>query len=915
MSRKNKRKNKKNTAPEALQRPPSIPSLGRDAGKAMAAPALVPSKVEPPETPAVAEAKAEPAANTSKVLPSLAPQGPEADAAPARKSPVLPEPAPRPKAEPRAEAKPSPPVAGAALPPPPTQRKGPPPKRRRKPRVSAASVLGGMLVNVLKLLLVILCIGLMSVSVLAVQVAQFVVAETQNDDNILDLENIKLNQTSYIMALNHENPNAKEEDDWVEYQELIGTENRIWVPLSEIPDNLKNAIIATEDRQFRDHHGVSFERTAYALLNEVLGLEDRSFGASTIDQQLVKNLTGDDDVVDESGDATAGYKRKMREIYRAWGLNNRYSKDMILEAYLNTMGLSERIAGVQAGALEYFGKNVSDLSLSECALIAGITQKPTSYSPFQNPDAALVRRDDVLTFMRNEKYIDEESYQQALKEPLGVTQRTTKEGSEDSRTIFNYFSDTVFNEVVEDLMEQKGLGYDQAVQQVYTGGYRIYATVEQNVQLALEDMYLDGYDEENGFFLDPARFPGYAARLTITETEKDEAGEVLSETTVMPQSACAVVNYDGELVAVVGGIGEKDKSLSLNRAVGTVDATGKVTGTVRQVGSTMKPLAAYALGIDKGIITYSTGVQDIGLLSRDPIAKPNAKDWPKNFNDRYRKAPLPVCSAIAESTNTVAAQVGIWVGREPMFEFLTETLQVSSLVRPNDVDIAPLVLGSMHYGMSLYELAGAYQMFGGNNTYGVYNSLHSYLRVEDSRGNIVLEPEMTTVQAIDPQSGYIMNRLLSNVLRGNVPGASPTARGMAPEGEMDSVAKTGTTSDDKDRLFVGLTPYYVTAVWWGYDQDHDFLGKWGPNAATNVPPNVWKNLMETVQADLPVKAFPDAPDAVQELYFCTSSGGRARSGCPSMLGYYADFAIPEYCPGHRKAAPKDDPPPAEAPPA
>ncbi len=910
MSRKNKKKNKKTANPEVLQRPSSTPHLGRDAGKDMPSPEIVPSKVDPPEEalPAAKPADDPGAAIPPKEesLPKIEPPEEKPEAAP----PKTPAPI---KENRKAEGGEAAPGAAAASVKAPAPLRKAPPKRRKKRRVRTSSVLAAMIGNVLKVLLVFFCIGLMSVSVLAVQVAQFVVAETQNDDNILDLENIKLNQTSYIMALNHENPNAKEEDDWVEYQELIGPENRIWVPLNEIPDDLKNAIIATEDRQFLEHHGVSFQRTAYALLNEVLQLEDRSFGASTIDQQLVKNLTGDDDVVSEDGDMTAGYKRKMREIYRAWGLNNRYSKDMILEAYLNTMSLSERIAGVQAGALEYFGKDVSDLSLTECALIAGITQKPTTYSPFQNPQNALDRRNDVLTFMRDEGYIDNAAYQEALKEPLGVQQRTTKEGTEDSRTIFNYFSDTVFNEVVDDLMAQKGLSREQAIQQVYTGGYRIYATVEQEVQLALEDMYLDGYDEEKGYFLDPARFPGYAARLTVTETETNEAGEVVSETKVLPQSACAVVNYDGELVAVVGGIGEKDKSLSLNRAVGTVDASQTVQGTVRQVGSTMKPIAAYALGIDTGIITYSTGVEDIGLLSRDPIAKPNAKDWPKNFNDRYRKAPLPVCSAIAESTNTVAAQVGLWVGREEMFEFLTETLQVSSLVRPYDVDIAPLALGSMHFGMSLYELAGAYQMFGGTSTYGVYNSLHSYLRVEDSRGNIVLEPEMTTVQAIDPQSGYIMNRLLSNVLRSGAPGVSPTARGMAPEGEMDSVAKTGTTSDDKDRLFVGLTPYYITAVWWGYDQDHDFYGKWGPSAGTNIPPNVWKDLMETVQAELPVKEFPQQPDGIQELYFCTSSGGQARSGCPSAPGYYADFALPEPCRGHR--APKEETPAAEAPPA
>ncbi len=770
-------------------------------------------------------------------------------------------------------------------------------KRRQKRAPKVRSVIAVMILNVLKAFLVLFCVVLMSACVVTVQALQYVVTQTQDDDTLLDIENIRLNQTSYIMALNPDNPDAEEEDDWVEYQELVGQENRIWVPLSQIPEDLIHAVVATEDREFFEHHGVSFERTLYALANEFLPLQDSTFGGSTIDQQLVKNITGDDDVVGEDGSIFAGYQRKMREIYRAWVLNNRYSKDMILEAYLNTMSLSERLAGVQAGALEYFGKDVSELNLVECATIAGITRAPTYYSPFQNPDNALERRNDVLYFMLEEGYIDLATYEDAVSQPLNLVSEPGGSENSTSTTVFNYFSDTVFEEVVGDFIEQMGMTREEAIQELYTGGYRIYATVDHTVQTALEDMYLDGY-EEDGYFLDPSRFPGYAANLTIVEQETDAEGNVISETEILPQSAAAVINYDGELVGVIGGIGEKTESLSLNRAVGTVDENGEVVGTVRQVGSTMKPIAAYALGIDTGLITYSTGVEDAPVLSRDPIANPNALDWPSNFSNRYRDYELPIASAIAESTNTVAAQVGLWVGREEMYDFLTETLQVSSLVRPDDVDIAPLVLGSMTYGMSLYELAGAYQIFGGDENYGVYNNLHCYLRVEDSRGNIVMQPNMTTAQAIDPQSGYVMNRLLSNVLHGSVPNATATARGMAPEGEMDSVAKTGTTSDDKDRLFVGLTPYYVTAVWWGYDTDYDMNGRWSPSASTNIPPNVWKSLMETVQEDLPYREFPEQPEGIQELSYCTRSGDLPVSGCPTAMGYYTDFAIPEHCTGH-----------------
>ncbi len=795
--------------------------------------------------------------------------------------------------------------------------------------------------NLLKAFFVVCCIGLMAGAVVAVQVVQYVVAETQNDDNVLDIENIKLNQTSYIMALKEGLPpladgETRNDDDYEVYQELIGEENRVWVPLDQIPQHLIDAVVAIEDREFYNHHGVNFQRTVYALLNEFFQFQDYQFGASTIDQQLVKNITGDDDVTDEGGDAMAGYQRKLREIFRAWGLNNRYTKDMIMEAYLNTMSLSERIAGVQAGAIEYFGKDVSELTIAQCATIAGITRAPGWYSPVRHPDNALKRRDDVLYQMYQEGYINQKEYNTALDAPLGIIDQTSKSDKEDQREVFSYFSDTVFNDVVNDFMKQEGLSRSEAINRLYNGGYRIYATVDTKVQSAAEDMYLNGYDE-GGFWMDENRFPGYVRNMTIAEdvtrTLPDGTEQVVGTQEVLPQSACAVINYDGELVAVVGGIGPKEESLSLNRAVGTLrrdPATGQlvkdengnyiVDGTVRQVGSTMKMTAAYPLGLDEGIITYSSGVMDSGVFAKDPYNNSGVLDWPKNYNDTYRNTTIPIYSAVAESTNTVAVRVGEWVGNDVMYDFLTETLQVSSLLNPEDLAPAPLVLGSMTYGMCAYELAGCYMMYGGNETYGIFNSLHSYTKVVDSKGTIVLEPERTTVQAIKPETGYIGNRLLSNVLRarGLPGGATGTAIGMAVEGEMDSVAKTGTTSDDNDRWLVGLTPYYVTAVWWGYDEEHTLYGRWGPGSYNNIPVNVWKSLMETVQADLPVKQFPPEPETIEEIYFCTSSGLRASPGCPAVLTPVSSELVADlaYCPGHAPppAAEGEGEAPAEAAP-
>ncbi len=789
-------------------------------------------------------------------------------------------------------------------------------KKKKHGKVRPSTVFVTVLLNLLKAILVVVCIFAIGVSVAAVQVVDYVVTETSDDDNKLDLENIKLNETSFIMAYNPNNPNAREERDYVEYQELIGPENRVWVELHEIPDNLINAVVATEDRAFEEHHGVNIQRTVYALANELFGFEDKSFGASTIEQQLVKNITDDDVVASEEEGKSAGYKRKMREIFRAWGLDNQYSKDMIMEAYMNTMSLSERIAGVQAAANEYFDKDVEELTLSECATIAGITRAPTYYSPYQNPKNCLKRRNDVLYFMEECGFITKKEFNKAVDEPLGVTKRTTKENSNESRVIFNYFSDTVFNAVVDDLMEQKGWSREKAVEEMYTGGYRIYATVEPEMQQALENIFLHGY-EEGGFFLDPNRFPGYQEMMTAYARVENEDGSVTPGDPVLPQCSAAVINYDGELVGVIGGIGEKTVSLGLNRAVGTVkykkDGTPYVEGTVRQTGSTMKMVADYPVALDQGVINYSTGMFDGPVLA---VNNPGgAADWPMNYGGTPgRMNNIPIAAAIQESTNTVAVRVGEIIGSEAMYEFATETLQVSSLVYPDDVAPAPMVLGALTRGMSAYELAGCYQMYGGNDSYGVFNSLHCYTRVEDAKGNLIIEPEITTVQAIDPQTGYVGNKLLQNVVYGGVPGIYNTGHDLAPyspaadpEGRvMPAAGKTGTTSDDNDRWFVGLTPYYVMAGWWGYDANDNVnqwsqphtLAPWNPNYYPHVPGNVFKTVMEQVQADMPYKDFPDVPEGVQALWYCTNSGALASAGCPSALGYYTTANVPDYCPGH-----------------
>ncbi len=724
-------------------------------------------------------------------------------------------------------------------------------KPPKKPKPSAGKTVKIVVGNIFKTLLVMFCVMLIAGSLLAVQVVSYIMDTTADDDVVLDLETLKLPQTGYILA---QDPATGE---WIEYQKLTRDSNSIWVQLDQIPQQLQDAVISTEDREFLDHKGVSFKRTLYALVNEVFPLEERTFGASTIDQQLVKNITGDKVVVGPDGSMEAGYQRKIREIFRAWGLNTRYSKDMIMEAYLNTLPLSGTIVGVQAGAIEYFNKDVKDLTLAECALVAGITQSPGKYNPFTNPENALKRRNDVLFFMLDNGKISQAEFDEAVNLPLGLNQGQVVQ-SQSPQEVTSYFTDAVFEAVVGDLVKQ-GIcdSREAAIDFYYTQGLRIEATVDLTLQAEMERVYALGWGEGGLFPPD--------------ETATSEAGEE-----VHPQSAMAVVRYDGTLAGVVGAIGEKKESLGLNRA----------TQSPRPIGSTMKPLAAYSLGIEYGIINYSTMVADTYVIPE--------QNWPVNYGPRAPSGRnILVSDAIAQSLNSVPAHIGEWVGIEEMYEFLSGTLGISTLVNEgpvNDHALSPLVLGGMTQGVTPAELAAAYTMFGGEESYGMHTTLHCYERVTDSRGNIVMKPEIATWQAISPENGYIMNRLLSNVLRGG-----GTASGMALD-TSDSVGKTGTTSDDKDRWFVGLSPYYVTAVWWGYDQNEVLT--WPAGAKTNPPPVVWHNIIDTIQEALPEKAFPERPAGVVERAFCRDSGLLAGDACGNRgVGYYTEDNLPLACPG------------------
>ena len=793
----------------------------------------------------------------------------------------------------------------------------PAPKNKKKPKKRRSII--GMIFSFIGCML---CLCIMAASVGGVLLSMYIVQVTADDAETLDLDNQKNRQTSIVYDINGN-----------EYASLSRNENRIWRELSAMPENLQNAVIAIEDKNFRTEPGINLKGTIGAALNAFTGnrIWGTNRGASTLEQQLIKNLTGDNE---------QDNMRKVREIFRALGLDNKYSKETILEAYLNTIPLTGIIHGMEAGSIEYFGKHVEDLTLAECATLASITKNPTKYNPATNPEELIKRRNHVLYEMYTQGYITEAEFNAAKAETVTLTEKTSTTENATRSSSNSWFTDALYTQLLNQLQEDLNYTADEAKELIFSGGLRIYSTVDPTVQAGIEKtMYNEDdlipalwheepvclrdypadssswdevqYDEATGL---PITKDGYAVYgQEAIPVYADEEGTTLkmgtstdpdypNDTTVYlcvyekvrTQAAMATLDYDGNILGIGGGIGEKKYDLGFNRAT-----------SPHQTGSTMKPIGAYALALDYKLINYSSQILDspyysaedkkvlkdqyIGVMSPFSEAAQSRSDvwraWPTNYGGAGGQGnPMLVYDALQQSYNTVAVWVGDMVGVDYLYNFVHDTLECSYINAENDMDLGPLVLGSQSSGLTVVQLAGAYTMF---NT-GTFTTPHYYTEITDYQGNMILDNNkyINTTQAISADTAYIMNRMMWNVLHSR----KGTAYGKAPDGEMDSVAKTGTTSNYKDYTFAGLTPYYVTAIWWGCDRptEMDTLGKAGRNASPIQ--YAWKALMEDLQADLPVKEFAKGENVV-EKHFDTSTGAIISSG--GSVGYYTEDNLPD----------------------
>lgn len=623
----------------------------------------------------------------------------------------------------------------------------------------------------------------------------------QNGAGALSKEDFEINNfTTYVY-----------DKDGNQYTTLTGSENRTYASLGEISKYVPQAFISIEDERFEDHIGIDIKRTAGAtakyLLSKV-GIGESSYGGSTITQQVIKKVTGEED---------RSSLRKAKEIIRAIQLETWLSKDQIIELYMNLIYLGEGAYGVEAAAYTYFDKSASELTIAESALIAGLAQAPEGYNPYRYPEKAKRRQELVLGKMFELEKISQAEYLDAMNQEL-----VYQKGSVDLASSNSYFVDAVVEELIEDLMSEKGVTRAMAQKMVYNNGFHIYTTIDPKIQNIMDEVYKDeSYFKIKGDKYDPDL-----------------------------QSAMTIIDYKkGNVVALVGGAGEKTTLRGLNRA----------TMMTRSPGSNMKPIGVYGPGLEKGVITAATTFDDVPTTY-----KIGTQVWTiKNYDGKY-KGLMSIRKATEISNNIVAAKaIQEAVGTDYSYDFLKK-LGISTLTTSDKNSPASLALGGMSKGVSPLELAAAYGTIANN---GVYVEPKLYTLVKDRNGEIVIEKQSEVRDVMTKENAYILTDMLKTV----TVGSEGTGRGARLDG-IDVAAKTGTTSDDKDRWFTAYTPYYVGAVWFGYDTPKYI------NVSTNPGTKVWKAIMEKVHEELPDAKF-ERPASVVDVEVCRDSGLLATEAC------------------------------------
>ncbi len=723
----------------------------------------------------------------------------------------------------------------AATPPP-----NPTVKPRRSPVWVVLGIIGGFVKWVLSILITLTLIGALTASIVACYGAVYI-KNVVIPQSSVELSAYTLGENSVIYYL---------DSSTGEYEVLRTLHSEqsssVWVDYSDIPEYLLNAAVAIEDKRFYQHSGVDWWRTLGAVKGLLTGSD--SYGGSTITQQLIKNLTGNDDVT---------VKRKVTEIFQALEFEKSHSKSEILEYYLNIIYLGEGCNGIGSAAQVYFGKDVSELDLAECAALIGITNNPSKYDPLRtsvmkvkvtdedgnyvldengdyvyteqtHAEANKERQEAILWAMYNQGYITEEERDAAIAEELQfVTSSDDEDEEDDSSDVFSWFEDALITQVLEDLVVS-GYSEDAAKLMLYSGGLSIYTTLDPSIQAIVDEVY----EDESNF--------NYAS----------SSGQQL-------QSSITIIdNSTGAVVAIAGGVGEKTGSLVYNRA----------TQAKRQPGSSIKPLSVYAPAIELGLVLPSSTIDDVPFTYDEETSTA----WPVN-SYKYYNGLTTVAEAVRRSSNAAAVQLLDNLGLETSFNFLKENFGITTLIESRtttsgtvqtDIAYSPLALGGLTSGATNLEMTSAYAAFARG---GTYTRGYFYTSVVSPDGTVLLSNDGSGTQAVSASTAYYITQMLEEVVESGT-GTAAKISGVSVAG------KTGTTSNNYDRWFCGYTPYYTASVWSGYETNEQIT------TSTNVSAVTWQIIMSRIHATLPSADF-ETPGETVTVTVCKDSGLLPTSAC------------------------------------
>ncbi len=682
--------------------------------------------------------------------------------------------------------------------------------------------------------------------------------------------------------------------------------NRVYVTIDEIPDNLQNAFIAIEDSRFREHHGIDIKGIVRAGIRGIAsGFRFRE-GASTITQQLLKNNVFTNWTAEKS--QADRFKRKIQEQYLALQLEKEESKEWILENYLNTVNLGQNTLGVQSASKRYFGKDVSELTLSECAVIAGITKNPAGYNPITHPKDNAKRRKKVLGDMKTQGMISQLQYDEAIADDVYSRIQKVNARQLDKSSVHSYFDDALTEQVIADLMEVLGCSQTEAYKRLYNTGLTIYSTQDPDIQAICDEEVnnmenyptspkvsfsmtltiqkpngeFQYYDEQtmlsyyqsanNAYTINFASQEEALAAIEKYKLDIMEDGDVVPENgqtityTVQPQAALTVIDQQtGEVKAMVGGRGEKTANRTLNRA----------TDSVRQPGSTFKVLAAFAPALDTGQMTLASVEDDA------PYTYTNGTPL-KNYNNKYGGF-TSIREAITQSINVVTVKTLTDIGIDSGYEYLTDHFGFTTL---SDQDRnEALALGGITYGVTNLELTAAYAAIANG---GTYIKPRLYTKIIDHDGNVLIDNQPKKNEALQETTAWLLTNAMQDVLTIGT-GKLANFEGMTLAG------KTGTTTKNKDALFAGFSPYYSLVVWGGFDDNTQQDG-----GTTSYPKLIWRSVMQRIHEGMENKEFP-IPSGIITAEVCKKSGMPVKEGvCAhdprgSMVTteFFAEGTVPE----------------------